>query len=80
MQNEEIAAQIEEMRYTLNRDKKVELIQQLQKMTAVEYYKIPLYASEVLSVARTDRFTGYVAEDGQTVFNVNTLANLRKVE
>lgn len=74
------AAMIEEMRYTLNEDLKVELIQDLQLQVAEQYYKIPLYASEVLSVARTDRYTGYVAAPGQTVFNVDTLANLERVE
>lgn len=79
-QNDDITAMIDEMRYTLNRDLKVELIKELQVQVAEEYYKIPLYTSDVLSVARTDRFTGYVAAPGQTVFNVNTLANLEKVE
>lgn len=77
LQNADIAALIEDMRYTLNQDKKVELIWELEEMTAGQYYKIPLYASEVLSVARTDRFTGYAASDGQTVFNADTLANLQ---
>lgn len=79
-QNDAITTVIDEMRYTLNEDLKVELIQKLQKELAEEYYKIPLYASDVLSVARTDRFTGFVAAPGQTVFNVDTLANLEKVE
>ena len=77
--DEEMTGVIEEMRYTLNQDLKVKLIKQLQEMTAESYYKIPLYSSEVLSVARTDRFTGYVSEPGQTVFNVETLKNLQKV-
>lgn len=79
-QEEEMTGLIEEMRYTLNEDLKIELIKKLQVQTAEAYYKIPLYSSEVLSVARTDRFTGYVAADGQTVFNGDTLANLEKVE
>lgn len=79
-QDEEMTALIEKMRYTLNEDLKVSLIKDLQVETANAYYKIPLYASEVLSVARTDRYTGYVASPGQTVFNVNTLANLERVE
>ena len=48
-------------------------------LTAQQYYKIPLYSSNVLSVARTDRFTGYVVSDGQTVFNNETLKNLVQV-
>ena len=79
-QNEEMTNLIEEMRYTLNQEKKVELIKQLQKETAEQYYKIPLYASEVLSVARMDRFTGFVEVEGQTVFNTETLANLQMIE
>lgn len=71
---------IEEMRYTLNQDLKVELIKQLQTLTAEAYYKIPLYSADVISVARTDRYTGYVAENGQTVFNLETLKNLQRVE
>ena len=54
-------------------------IHHLQVLTAQQYYKIPLYSSNVLSVARTDRFTGYVVSDGQTVFNNETLKNLVQV-
>lgn len=79
-QDEEMTELIEQMRYTLNQDLKVELIGELQKLTAEAYYKIPLYSAEVLSVARTDRFTGYVSVAGQTVFNTDTLQNLEKVE
>lgn len=75
-----ISESIETMRYTLNQDLKIELIKELQVMTAEAYYKLPLYASEVLSVARTDRFTGYVSRPGQTVFNLETLQNLQRVE
>lgn len=71
---------IEKMRYTLNQDLKIELIKELQVMTSEAYYKIPLYASEVLSVARTDRFTGFVSRPGQTVFNLETLKNLQRAE
>lgn len=75
-----VAACIEEMRYTLNQELKIELIHKLQEETAAQYYKIPLYASDVLSVARTDRYTGYVEKAGQTVFNLETLSNLKKTE
>lgn len=70
---------IEEMRHTLNRDYKVELIKKLQIQVAEAYYKIPLYSADVLSVARTDRFTGYVPMPGATVFNNETLKNLKQV-
>lgn len=76
----DMAANIEKMRYTLDQNLKIELIRQLQLQTAQAYYKIPLYASDVLSVARTDRFTGYSAQPGQSVFNLDTLQNLQKVE
>ena len=76
-QDGEMTAAIEEMRYTLNRDAKVALIKRLQELTAAAYYKLPLYAADALSVARTDRCAGYVAEDGQSAFNLDTLKNLR---
>ena len=79
-ENQEMADRIEEMRYTLNQDRKAELIKELQELTAQSCYKLPLYSAEVLSVARTDRFTGYVSMPGQTVFNTETLQNLKKVE
>lgn len=78
--NPEMTALIEKMRYTLNRDLKVGYIKELQEMVGASYYKIPLYSQEVISVARTDRFTGYVAQPGQTVFNPETLSNLEKVK
>lgn len=71
---------IEQMRATLNEERKIELIKDIQKVTAEAYYKIPLYTADVLSVARTDRYIGYEAEAGQTVFNGDTLANLKKVK
>lgn len=76
----QVTEMIEQMRYTLNQDRKVALIKELQKLTAECYYKIPLYSAQVLSVARTDRFTGYVSAPGQTVFNPSTLMHLEKVE
>lgn len=78
-QNDALNDSIEQMRYTLNRNHKVELIQKLQVQVAETYYKIPLYSSDVLSVARTDRFTGYVEMQGSTVFNNETLKNLKQV-
>lgn len=77
--DEALTALIEEMRYTLDQDKKREMIGLLQTAVAEAYYKIPLYSQQTLSVARTDRFTGYVAASGQTVFNNETLKNLVKV-
>lgn len=79
-QDEEMTELIEQMRYTLNQDLKVDLIYELQEKTAQAYYKIPLYSAEVLSVARTDRFSGYQVVPGQTVFHTKTLCALKKVE
>ncbi|HPT84187.1 MAG TPA: ABC transporter substrate-binding protein, partial [Limnochordia bacterium] len=78
--NEQLNAAIEEMRYTLNLNRKYELIKQIQPMIAQEYYKVPLYTANVISVARTDRFTGYQVVEGATVLNSASLQNLRRVE
>jgi peptide/nickel transport system substrate-binding protein len=73
-----LTEKIQQMRTTLNLNTKYTLIKELQTMIAEEYYKIPLYCASVLSVARTDRFTGYVTVTGSTVFNTDTLQNLVK--
>lgn len=78
--NEELTEKIQQMRTTLNLNTKYDLIQELQPMIADEYYKIPLYSANVLSVARTDRFTGYVTVTGTTIFNTDTLQSLVKKE
>ncbi len=75
----ELTAQIEEMRDTLNLNLKNQLLKELQVDIAKEYYKIPLYSSTLISVARTDRFTGWVATDGNTAFSTDSLKVLRKV-
>jgi len=74
-----LTSKIQQMRTTLNLNTKYQLIKDLQPLVAEEYYKIPLYAANVLSVARTDRFTGYVTVTGTTVFNNETLQNLQLV-
>lgn len=74
--NSTLSARIESMRNTLNLQTKYDLISELQPMIAEMYYKIPLYCSNVLTVARTDRFTGYVTVNGQSIFNTETLQNL----
>lgn len=79
LDSEELANTVEEMHTTLNQDAKVELIRELQVMVAEEYYKLPLYTTQVLSAARTDRFTGYVETPGATFFNNETLKNLTMV-
>ena len=70
---------IEEMRLSLNRERKVALIRELQIQTAESYYKIPLYSADVLSVARTDRVTGFRSSPGAGVFNNETLQSLQWV-
>lgn len=75
-----LSAKIDEMRASLNLNYKYQLMEELQLMIAEEYYKIPLYTSNVISVARTDRFIGYQVQEGETVFNMETLKHLEKVE
>ena len=75
-----ISQLIEKMRLTLDRNEKIRLIKELQVMTAQEYYKIPLYCADVISAARTDRFTGYVCPQGGTAFNNETLKNLKRAD
>ena len=79
LMDEELNELIEEMRTTLNQNTKYELVKQIQLRLAEDYYKIPVYTSNVISVARTDRFTGYVVNPGETVFNLDTLEVLEKV-
>ena len=79
LQDDELTNEINTLRTSLNQNSRIESIHRLQTLVAQEYYKIPLYSSNVLSVARTDRFTGFVSQDGGTVFNNETLKNLKKV-
>jgi peptide/nickel transport system substrate-binding protein len=78
--DDELTEAIEDMRLTLNLNRKYELIKEIQPMIASHYYKIPLYTSNVLSVARTDRYRGYSVEQGVTLFNTTTLQNISRVE
>ena len=77
--DETLTETIDEMRYTLNQNLKYQLVKDIQLQIAQLYYKIPMYSSNVISVARTDRFTGYTASPGETVFNEDTLKQLIKV-
>lgn len=77
--NTEINQGIAAMRATLNRDSKFEMIRELEKSIAEQYYKLPLYCQDVTSVARTDRFTGWVVSDGSGVFNLDSLSHLEQV-
>lgn len=78
--DDSLTALINEMRQQLNRDKKIELLKEIQTVIADSYYKIPLYTTDVVSIYRTDRFDGFRSKDGETAFNDNTLKNLVKVE
>ena len=76
----EINAKISAMRATLNRNTKFELIRELETLTAQCYYKLPLYCQDVLSVARTDRFSGWQMENGATAFSMESLKCLQKTK
>ena len=68
------------MRTTLNRNTKYDMIKKLEELVAFQYYKLPLYCQDVTSVARTDRFTGWVVDDGQNAFNTMSLSRLKMTE
>lgn len=74
--DDELAQKINTMRNTLNLDEKYEMIREIQVDLANLYYKIPLYSANVTSVARTDRYTGFVASDAQTAFSLDSLKNV----
>jgi len=76
----DLAAGIEEMRSTLNLHRKYELLYDLQPVIAGIYYKIPLYSSEIVSIARTDRFTGYEVVAGATVFSTTNLQQIHRID
>lgn len=73
----DLTAGIDEMRSTLNLHRKYELLYNLQPAIAELYYKVPLYSSEIVSIARTDRYTGYEVVAGATVFNTTNLQQIR---
>ena len=75
-----LAADIEEMRTTLNLHRKYELLYNLQPEIARLYYKVPLYTPQIVSIARTDRYTGYQVVAGATVFNTDNLQQIRRVD
>lgn len=76
LSDKELSDKINVMRNTLNLDEKYELLAELQVDIAEQYYKIPLYSANITSVARTDRFTGFVASASQTAFSLESLRNL----
>ena len=74
--DEEFARYVTEMRMTINRNYKFLLAEELQMMIAREFYKIPVYSANVLSVYRTDRFTNFQQVQGSRAFNHATLQNI----
>lgn len=76
----DLAADIEEMRTTLNLHRKYELLYNLQPEIAKLYYKVPLYSPQIVSIARTDRYTGYQVVAGATVFNTTNLQQIRRID
>ncbi len=79
LENSTLSEKIEKMRNTLNLSEKNELIRDIQNDIANQYYKIPLYSSNVTSVARTDRYTGYKVQNSSTAFSLETLRGLEFV-
>lgn len=79
LSNTNLSQKINTMRTTLNLNHKYELIMEIQPMIAQLYYKIPLYSSNVISAARTDRYTNYQVVAGSTVFNTDTLQSIQRV-
>lgn len=77
--NSELTEKIDEMRFSLNLNRKYDLLEDLQLLIAESYYKIPLYTSNVISVARTDRYTGHLVVKGSTIFNTDSLQVLERV-
>jgi len=75
-----LTQKINEMRLSLNLNTKYELLEELQLLIAESYYKIPLYTSNVISVARTDRYTGYIVVNGSTIFNTESLQAIERLE
>ncbi|HPA61527.1 MAG TPA: hypothetical protein PLS01_08190, partial [Clostridia bacterium] len=72
----QLNARIASMRTTLNREYKYQLVQEIEELAAAHYYKLPLYCQDVLSAARTDRFTGWVVSPGVGAFNMDSLSRL----
>ena len=76
LKDEQLNARIASMRTTLNREYKYQLVQEIEELAAAHYYKLPLYCQDVLSAARTDRFTGWVVSPGVGAFNMDSLSRL----
>ena len=78
LENEALNVKIDEMRTTLDYDRKVELIKEIQADVSAQYYKVPLYSQRMSSAYRTDIFSGWQHVDGVIIYNSETLQNLIK--
>ena len=76
LNNKELNQTINKMRTTLNQNTKYDLVKEISAVIAQQYYKLPLYVSDTLSIARTDRCQGWVVSEGATAFNMDSLENL----
>jgi len=76
LNNKELNQTINKMRTTLNQNTKYDLVKDISTVIAQQYYKLPLYVSDTLSIARTDRCQGWVVSEGATAFNMDSLENL----
>ena len=74
--DESFEAKINEMRTTLDRTRKIELIFEIQEDLDSMNYKIPLYTANTSSAYRTDIFSGWVHVDNVLIFNSDSLQNL----
>lgn len=77
LSDELVNSTIDIMRETVNLNTKYEKLKGLQLLIAEQYYKLPLYCSDVITVARTDRFSGWVVKDGQGAFSTDSLKALK---
>ena len=74
--NDDIAEAVTSMRETLNQNVKFDIARDIQVMIAQEYYKIPLYCSDVISIHRTDRFDNFQLVTGERSFNGESMQQM----
>jgi ABC-type transport system substrate-binding protein len=64
------------MQSTLNQNEQFSLAKDAQLVIANEFYKIPLYSADVISVFRTDRFSNFQTVSGSGAFNNTSLQSV----
>jgi len=74
--DDDFAAAVTDMRETLNQNVKLRIAGDIQMLVALEYYKIPLYCSDVISIHRTDRFANFQLVPGSRSFNDSSLQQM----